>query len=696
MANAQAENNSALSWLVWFAVAAIGAFALATVALHRGETINALWVVTAAICVYLIAYRFYSRFIAEKALGLDDSRVTPAVRRNDGLDYVPTDKYVLFGHHFAAIAGAGPLVGPVLAAQMGYLPGVLWLLTGVVFAGGVQDFVVLFISTRRDGRSLGDMIKTEMGATAGLIAQFGVLAIMIILLAVLALVVVKALAGSPWGTFTVLSTLPTAMLMGIYNRFIRPGRIGEMSVIGFILLMAGIFYGQTVSQSPTLAPLFTYSGETLALMLIAYGFIASVLPVWILLAPRDYLSTFLKIGTICALAIGIAFVMPDLKMPALSRFIDGTGPVFKGALFPFLFITIACGAVSGFHALIASGTTPKMLTRESEMRLIGYGAMLTESFVGIMALIAASVLEPGVYFAMNSAPGVIGTTAAQAATTISQWGFVITPEMLTETAKNVGEATILSRAGGAPTLAVGMAQILSGFIGGSGMTAFWYHFAILFEALFILTTVDAGTRVARFMIQDLLGNFVPSLARTQSWTANLLATGLAVAAWGYFLYQGVIDPLGGINTLWPLFGISNQMLAAIALIMCTAVLFKMKRERYAAITLVPAFWLVVCTLTAGWQKLFDANPAIGFLSHARVFSEAVAEGKVLAPAKTLEEMQRVIVNDYVDAGLTMIFIAVVLAMIVAGFVTIRKALANPKASTRETGDDLPGMQPFKA
>ena len=696
MATAQAEKNPALSWLVWLAIAAVGAFSLATVALHRGETINALWVVTAAICVYLIAYRFYSRFIAEKALRLDDSRITPAVRLNDGLDYVPTDKYVLFGHHFAAIAGAGPLVGPVLAAQMGYLPGVLWLLTGVVFAGGVQDFTVLFISTRRNGRSLGDLIRTEMGVAAGMIAQFGVLAIMIILLAVLALVVVKALAGSPWGTFTVLSTLPTAVLMGVYNRFIRPGRIGEMSAIGFVLLIAGIFFGQTVSQSPTLAPLFTYKGETLALMLIAYGFIASVLPVWILLAPRDYLSTFLKIGTICALAIGIAFVMPDMKMPALSRFIDGTGPVFKGALFPFLFITIACGAVSGFHALISSGTTPKMLTREGDMRFIGYGAMLVESFVGIMALVAASVLEPGVYFAMNSAPGVIGTTAAQAATTISQWGFVITPEMLTDTAKSVGEATILSRAGGAPTLAVGMAQILSGFIGGSGMTAFWYHFAILFEDLFILTTVDAGTRVARFMIQDLLGNFVPSMARTQSWTANLLATGLAVAGWGYFLYQGVIDPLGGINTLWPLFGISNQMLAAIALIMCTAVLFKMKRQRYAAITIAPALWLIVCTLTAGWEKLFDANPAIGFLSHARKFSAAVAEGKVLAPAKTLEEMQRVIVNDYVDAGLTAIFVAVVLAMIVAGVATIRKALADPNASTRETGDDMPGMQPVKA
>jgi carbon starvation protein len=696
MSYAQAGKNPALSWLIWITISALGAFSLATVALHRGETINALWLVTASVCVYLVAYRFYSKFIAEKALRLDDSRVTPAVRRNDGLDYVPTDKYVLFGHHFAAIAGAGPLVGPVLAAQMGYLPGMLWLLVGVVFAGAVQDFVILFISTRRDGRSLGELIRTEMGETAGFIAQFGVLAIMIILLAVLALVVVKALAGSPWGTFTVLSTLPTAVLMGLYNRFLRPGRIGEMSAIGFVLLMAGIFFGQTVSQSETLAPLFTYKGETLALMLIAYGFIASVLPVWILLAPRDYLSTFLKIGTICALAIGILFVQPNLKMPAVSQFIDGTGPVFKGALFPFLFITIACGAVSGFHALIASGTTPKMIMRESEMRFIGYGAMLMESFVAVMALIAASVLDPGVYFAMNSAPGLIGTTAAQAATTISSWGFVVTPDMLTETARSVGETTILSRAGGAPTLAVGMAQILSGFVGGAGMTAFWYHFAILFEALFILTTVDAGTRVARFMIQDLLGNFVPAMARTQSWAANLVATGLAVACWGYFLYQGVIDPLGGINTLWPLFGISNQMLAAIALILCTAVLFKMKRQRYAAITLTPTVWLVICTLTAGWQKLFHSDPAIGFLAHATKFSTAVAGGKVLAPAKTLEEMQRVIVNDYVDAGLTAIFILVVLAMIVAGVATIRKAMANPNKTTRETGDDLPGLRPVKA
>ncbi|MBB4196262.1 carbon starvation protein A [Rhodoblastus sphagnicola] len=690
----QAGKPALVSYLPWVAVAGLGAFALGTVALHRGESINALWLVTAALCVYLIAYRFYSLFIARYALRLDDARATPAMRHNDGLDYVPTDKYVLFGHHFAAIAGAGPLVGPVLAAQMGYLPGTLWLLAGVVFAGAVQDFIVLFLSTRRDGRSLGDMIKTEMGVTAGLIAQFGVLAIMIILLAVLALVVVKALAGSPWGTFTVFSTLPTALLMGVYNRFIRPGRIAEMSMIGFVLLIAGILYGQTVAESPTLAPLFTFKGETLALLLIGYGFVASVLPVWLLLAPRDYLSTFLKIGTILALAVGIAIVMPTLKMPAVTQFIDGTGPVFKGAMFPFLFITIACGAVSGFHALIASGTTPKMVSSESELRFIGYGAMLMESFVGIMALIAATALEPGVYFAMNAPAGVIGTDAVKAASVISSWGFVITPEMLTQVAQDVGEKTILSRAGGAPTLAVGMAEILAGFLGGSAMKAFWYHFAILFEALFILTTVDAGTRVTRFMIQDLTGNFVPFMARTRNWAANLIATGLAVSMWGYFLYQGVVDPLGGINTLWPLFGIANQMLAAIALILCTAALFKMKRDQFAWITLVPTFWLLICTLTAGWQKLFDANPAIGFLAQAGKYAAAAAEGKALAPAKTAEEAARVAQNAYVDAGLTAIFMVVVLAMIIAGVRTVAKARANPAVTTREVGDA--GVLPSKA
>src|SRR5262245_24396839 len=677
--------RSPLHWSVWAAVCVAGAVALAIVALNRGEAVNAVWLVIAAVCIYLIAYRFYSLFIANKVLQVDPARPTPAARRNDGLDYVPTNRYVLFGHHFAAIAGAGPLVGPVLAAQMGYLPGTLWILTGVVFAGAVQDFIILFVSTRRDGRSLGDMIKSEMGTLPGLIALFGVLAIMVILLAVLALIVVKALADSPWGTFTVFATIPIAMLMGVYGRFLRPHRIGEMSAIGFVLLMAAIFFGQPVSKSATLAPMFTFSGEALALMLIAYGFVASVLPVWLLLAPRDYLSTFLKIGTIVGLAIGIVIVMPELKMPAVSKFVDGTGPVFSGSLFPFLFITIACGAVSGFHSLIASGTTPKMIENESQIRFIGYGAMLMESFVAIMALIAACVIEPGAYFAMNSPGALIGTTAAEAAAKISSWGFAITPDTLTQLASDVGEKNVLSRTGGAPTLAVGMAHILSSFLGGSALMAFWYHFAILFEALFILTTVDAGTRVARFMIQDLLGTFVPTMGETRSWSANLVATTLAVGAWGYFLYQGVVDPLGGINTLWPLFGISNQMLAAIALILATVILFKMKRQTYAWVTIVPTAWLAVCTLTAGWQKVFHDTPAIGFIAQANRFSEALAQGKVLAPAKSIADMHRVIFANYLDAALCAVFMAIVVAMIVSGVISIRRALASPAVSTHEAG-----------
>ena len=573
--------------LLWALIAILGAVSLGVVALSRGETISAAWLVVAAVCVYLLAFRFYALFIANSVLRIDPSRPTPAYRHNDGLDYVPTNKYVLFGHHFAAIAGAGPLVGPVLAAQMGYLPGTLWILIGVVFAGAVQDMTVLFFSVRRDGRSLGDMVRSEMGPAAGAIALIGVLAIMVILLAVLALVVVKALAGSPWGTFAVFATIPIAFLMGIYARYIRVGRIAEMSAIGVILLLIALVYGRYVGDNPQLAPYFDLKGETLALIIIGYGFVASVLPVWLLLAPRDYLSTFLKVGTMLLLALGILFVQPDLQMPAVTKFIDGSGPVWSGSLFPFLFITIACGSVSGFHALIASGTTPKMIENERQIRFIGYGAMLTESFVAIMAMIAATVLHPGVYFAMNSPAGLIGTDAANAAQVISSWGFVVTPDALTQMAQDVGEKTLLSRTGGAPTLAVGMSQILSGFLGGQTMMGIWYHFAILFEALFILTTVDAGTRVARFMIQDMIGSVVPSFRSTESWLNNLVGSGLAVAAWGYFLYQGVIDPMGGINTLWPLFGISNQMLAGIALILCTVILFKMKRERYAWVTILP-------------------------------------------------------------------------------------------------------------
>ena len=676
--------NSIQRHLGWAAVAILGAGALGVVALNRGESINALWLVVAAVCVYLIAYRYYSLFIADKVMELDPTRMTPAHRHNDGLDYVPTNKYVLFGHHFAAIAGAGPLVGPVLAAQMGYLPGMLWILAGVVFAGAVQDFMILFISTRRDGRSLGDLIKSELGPIPGVIALFGTFMIMVIILAVLALIVVKALAESPWGMFTVAATIPIALLMGVYSRYIRPGRIGEMSLIGFVLLMASIIYGGDIAASETWGPLFTFDGKQLTWLLIGYGFIASVLPVWLLLAPRDYLSTFLKIGTIVGLAIGIAIVAPTLQMPAFTKFIDGTGPVWSGSLFPFLFITIACGAVSGFHALISSGTTPKLLDNEKHARMIGYGGMLMESFVAMMALVAAAVIEPGVYFAMNSPAAVIGKTAESAALAISQWGFVVTPEMLLQTAQDVGEKTIISRAGGAPTLAVGMAHILSSALGGKAMMAFWYHFAILFEALFILTAVDAGTRAGRFMLQDLLGTFVPSMRKMDSIFASLVATGLCVAAWGYFLYQGVVDPLGGINTLWPLFGIANQMLAGVALTLATVVLFKMKRQRFAWVTVVPTIWLLLCTLTAGWQKVFHDNPKIGFLANANKYQAAVDKGELLAPAKSMEQMHQIITNNYVDAALSALFILLVLSILAYAIPACRRALSNNKPTTLET------------
>ncbi|MEJ8809633.1 carbon starvation CstA family protein [Variovorax ureilyticus] len=670
--------------LVWLVVAVVGAFALGTVALSRGESINALWIVVAAICTYLIAYRYYSLFIAQQVLGLDASRMTPAHRHNDGLDYVPTDKNVLFGHHFAAIAGAGPLVGPVLAAQMGYLPGLLWILAGVVFAGAVQDFIVLFISTRRDGRSLGDLIKQEMGTVPGMIALFGTFMIMIIILAVLALIVVKALAESPWGTFTVAATIPVAIFMGIYLRYIRPGRIGEISIIGFALLMLAIYGGQVVSQNPDWAAMFTFDGKALTWMLIGYGFIAASLPVWLLLAPRDYLSTFLKIGTIIALAIGIVFVAPQLQMPAITQFAQGNGPVWSGSLFPFLFITIACGAVSGFHALISSGTTPKMLDNERHARFIGYGGMLAESFVAVMALVAAACIDPGVYFAMNSPAALVGSTPDAVAQAISGWGFSVTPDMLLQTAKDVGETTILGRAGGAPTLAVGMAHILHQVVGGQAMMAFWYHFAILFEALFILTAVDAGTRAGRFMLQDLLGSFVPVLKRTDLVVANLTATFLCVAAWGYFLYQGVVDPLGGINTLWPLFGISNQMLAAVALMLGVVVLYRMKRERYAWVAIAPAAWLLVCTLTAGWQKIFSPDPKVGFLSHAAKYADGLAQGVLIAPAKTPEAMSRIVFNDRLDAALCGLFIFVVLSVLVYSVKSCLAARSASKPTARET------------
>ncbi|MBS0226144.1 MAG: carbon starvation protein A, partial [Proteobacteria bacterium] len=587
-------------------------------------------------------------------------------------------------HHFAAIAGAGPLVGPVLAAQMGYLPGFLWILFGVIFAGAVQDFLVLVFSVRRDGRSLGEMIRSEMGAAAGITAMIGILMIMVILLAVLALVVVKALAGSPWGTFTVAATIPIALLMGVSLRWLRLGRVLEASIIGFVLLMLAIWGGGKVAASPALAHMFTFDGRALAWMLIGYGFIAAVLPVWLLLAPRDYLSTFLKIGTILLLALAVIVAMPQLHMPAITKFVDGSGPVFSGKLFPFLFITIACGSVSGFHALISSGTTPKMLSNEREATLIGYGGMLMEAMVAVMALIAACVLDPGIYFAMNAPAALVGTTPEAAAQAISSWGFVVTPDMLTATAHNIGESTILARAGGAPTLAVGMAQILHGLIGGEGLMAFWYHYAILFEALFILTTIDAGTRVARFMIQDLAGVVYPPFARTHDWGANIICTLLAASAWGYFLYQGVIDPLGGINTLWPLFGIANQMLAAIALVFCCVVMVKSKRSRWLWVPAIPTVWLLACTLTAGWQKILHPNPKIGFLANAQKFSEAVARGEVLAPAKSMQDMQRVIFNNQLDAALCGVFVIVVVLTAIFGIREMLRAHWSAAPTARET------------
>ncbi len=678
------NNNSVLRHLPWAVLAVVGAGALGVVALRRGEAINALWIVVAAVALYLVAYRYYSLFIATRVMQLDPNRATPAVLNNDGLDYVPTNKHILFGHHFAAIAGAGPLVGPVLAAQMGYLPGTLWLIAGVIFAGAVQDFMVLFISTRRNGRSLGELVREEMGQVPGTIALFGAFLIMIIILAVLALIVVKALASSPWGMFTVMATIPIAMMMGLYMRYVRPGRIGEISVVGLVLLLGSIWLGGQVAASPEWAPVFTFTGIQITWMLIGYGAVASVLPVWLLLAPRDYLSTFLKIGTIIALALGILFVMPDLKMPALTQFVDGTGPVWKGGLFPFLFITIACGAVSGFHALISSGTTPKLLASESHARYIGYGGMLMESFVAIMAMVAASVIEPGVYFAMNSPPAVVGVDVQSVAATVSSWGFMITPEALEATARDIGETTILARAGGAPTLAVGIAQILHQVLPGENTMAFWYHFAILFEALFILTAVDAGTRAGRFMLQDLLGNFVPALRKTDSWAANIVGTAGCVAMWGWLLYQGVVDPLGGINTLWPLFGISNQMLAGIALMLGTVVLIKMKRQQYVWVTIFPAAWLLICTTSAGLIKLFDSNPAVGFVALGRKYSDALAAGQVIAPAKDAEQMQHVIFNAYTNATLTVLFLFVVFSVLFYAIKVGREAWVRPERSDKET------------
>ncbi len=653
-----------LSVLIWAAIAALGAIGFGALALSRGESVNSFWLLTAAFCTYAVAYRFYSRFIARKVMGLDDKRATPAEINNDGKDFVPTNKWILFGHHFAAIAGAGPLVGPTLAAQMGYLPGTIWIVAGVVLGGAVQDFVILFGSMRRNGKSLGQIAKEEIGPVGGALALIGILAIMIILIAVLALVVVNALAESPWATFTIFMTLPIAMLMGLYMRYIRPGRVLEGSLIGLVLLFISLYLGQSVAESPTWGPAFTFTGTQLAWMIIIYGFIASVLPVWFLLAPRDYLSSFLKIGTIGILSLGIIFTLPPLQMPSITKFIDGTGPVFAGNLFPFLFITIACGAISGFHALVSSGTTPKMIAKESHAPMIGYGAMLMESAVAIMAMIAACVLTPGIYFAVNSPAAAIGPDAAAAAATITQWGFTVTPDQITSLSQDIGEKTILSRTGGAPSLAIGMATIFSSVIGQKALMAFWYHFAILFEAVFILTTIDAGTRVGRFMVQDLLGNVIPKMKQVDWLPGNLIGSAVITAGWGYFLYQGVVDPLGGIKTLWPLFGIANQMLAAIAFAVGTTIIIKMGKGRYSWVTLVPMTWLSTATLTAAWQKLFSADPKIGFLSHAEAFQKALDAGTLPKGVKTIEAAQKMILNDQIDAVVCGIFMFITIAIII--------------------------------
>ena len=667
-----------LNVLLWTAISLGGAAGLGAIAIERDEPINAVWFVIAAVCVYLVAYRFYSSFIAAKVLTLDETRATPAERLDDGRDFVPTNKWILFGHHFAAIAGPGPLIGPTLAAQFGYLPGTLWLIVGAVLGGCVQDFIVLFGSTRRNGKSLGQMAREEVSKLSGMVAMIAVLAIMVILLAAIALVVVNALKASPWATYTMAMSMPIAVLMGFYLRFWRPGRVIEATIIGVGLLLFAVVSGEWVAASSTWAQVFTLSGTTLAIAIILYGFAASTLPVWLLLAPRDYLNSFIKLGVVFLLGLGIIFTRPEVQMPALTRFADGTGPIFAGGIFPFCFITIACGAVSGFHSLISSGTTPKMIMRETQARMIGYGSMLLESFVGVMAMIAACVLQPGVFFAINSPAGVVGDTVEKATATITSWGFPVSAATMDNLARLVGEETLLNRTGGAPSLAVGMATIFSNTIGGEAMIALWYHFAIMFEVLFILTVLDSGTRVGRFMLQDLLGHFWKPLGRT-GWTPGVLITSvLIVAAWGHFLYQGVLDPLGGINSLWPLFGISNQLLATVALIVMTTILIKMGKLRYIWVTLTPSVWLVAVTMTASYQKIFSANPRIGFLAQARQMAERLATGSI-APDKVVET-ERLIFNAQLNAGVTALLAGLVIVVVLSAAWEWYRLLSGRRAS----------------
>ena len=662
--------------VIWVALAVVAAAALATIALHRGEPISASWFVLAAVCSYLVAYRLYSAFIAAKLLALDNTRATPSERRDDGRDFVPTNKWVLFGHHFAAIAGPGPLVGPTLAAQFGYLPGTLWLIAGAAFAGCVQDFVILFCSIRRDGKTLGEMARVEVSRRGGFIAQLAVLSIMIILLGVVALVIVNALKSSPWATFTLAATIPIALLLGAYLRYLRPGRVLEASLMGVALVLFAVVAGQWVADSASWSRVFTLSGLELTFAIIVYGFAASALPVWLLLAPRDYLSAFIKAGAIFSLAAGILFVRPHVLMPPLTRFVDGNGPVFAGKIFPFCFITIACGAISGFHSLISSGTTPKMIQRESHARFIGYGAMLLESFVGVMAMVAACAMTPGVYFAINSPAQIVGAAPEAAAQTISSWGYPLSAATMASLAHSVGEQTLWNRAGGAPSLAVGMAQIFSTTIGGERLLSIWYHFAIMFEALFILTVLDAGTRVGRFMIQELLGRVWKPIGRLNWYPAILLSSAMIVGAWGYFLYQGVVDPLGGINSLWPLFGISNQLLAAVALVVATTILLKMGRIKWIWVTLLPMAWLVVVTMTASYQKIFSANPRIGFLSFADALAAQIAAGQI--PAAKIAETQRVIFNQRLDAAVTAVLAVMILVLLGEAIVQWHAILSRGK------------------
>jgi carbon starvation protein len=653
-----------LKAFLWACVALAGAGAFGFLALQHGEHVSAGWLLTAAVCTYAIAYRFYSKIIATKIFMLDANRATPAERLSDGRDFVPTNKWIAFGQHFAAIAGPGPLVGPTLAAQFGFLPGFIWIVVGVALGGAVQDCVILCASTRRDGKSLGQMAKEEIGPVAGFTALVATFGIMIILIAVLALVIVNALRASPWGTVTIGLTIPIAIIMGIWLRWIRPGRVLETTAIGVVLLVLSLYAGRWVADSATLAPVFTLSGIGLATSIVIYGFVASVLPIWLLLAPRGYLSAFVKIGVIFALAAGIFILVPPLQMPPTTRFIDGTGPLFAGKVFPFVFITIACGAISGFHALISSGTTPKLLERETDARFIGYGAMLTESLVAVMALIAACILTPGTYFAINAPAGLIGTTVESAAHVINQWGFVVSPTELTRLASRVHEASLLSRTGGAPSLAVGMANIFAGILGGGGTMALWYHFAIMFEALFILTTLDAGTRVGRFMLQDLGQHVWKPFGRVSWYPAVVLSSAIVVGLWGYFLFQGVSDPLGGVNSLWPLFGISNQLLAAIALCVGTTVIIKMGKARYAFITILPLTWLAVVTLTAGWEKIFSPDVKLGFLSHASSIAATLAAGGLPAGAATAGDAARLMFNDRIDALVAALFMISVVVILI--------------------------------